>query len=336
MAILERLAREEGEQFVLASHSPQLLNAAPSGSIRVCMAGQAVPFTVQPDQLLLLSDLGAMDQMELVPLLVNRVVVFVENKSDRKLLEAFARKHWGAKKQQAIWRHLTFLYTYQGPIEARVLDLARQVRDIVTSPGLESAVTTRFLAIGDRDYRTDKTRLKALRDRNSTAKSDAYKLDFKLVLWEENEVENYLLDLEAILRALDSNAAATAKKTAWRSVRGRFIREWERRLGDQRERVWVRVAERIQQEDRRLSLTTAMGQAQEEVPLEDMNLAHWCDAKKVLSGLRGWLQQEGFPFHLTQEEVIHHMNAVPLDVQRTLRLLQRLKPTRRRGTVART
>ena len=150
MAILERLAREEGEQFVLATHSPQLLNAAPSGSIRVCMAGQAVPFSVQSDQLLLLSDLGAMDQMELVPLLVNRVVVFVENKSDRKILEAFARKHWGAKKQQAIWRHLTFLYTYQGPIEARVLDLARQVRDIVTSPGLESAVTTKFLAIGDR------------------------------------------------------------------------------------------------------------------------------------------------------------------------------------------
>ncbi|MCE2557716.1 MAG: AAA family ATPase [Acidobacteria bacterium] len=334
MAILERLAREEGEQFVLATHSPQLLNAAPSGSIRVCMAGQAVPFTVQPDQLLLLSDLGAMDQMELVPLLVNRVVVFVENKSDRKLLEAFARKHWGAKKQQAIWRHLTFLYTYQGPIEARVLDLARQVRDIVTSPGIESGVTTRFLAIGDRDYRTNKTRLRALRDRNATAKSDAYKLDFRLVLWEENEVENYLLDLDAILRALDSNAAVTAKKTAWRRVRRRFIREWERRLGDQREHIWVRVAERIQQEDRRLSLTTAMGQAQEEVALEDANLAHWCDAKKVLSGLRGWLQQEGFPFHLTQEEVIHHMNTVPPDVQRTLRLLQRLRPKRRRSAVA--
>lgn len=77
-----------------------------------------------------------------------------------------------------------------------------------------------------------------------------------------------------------------------------------------------------------------MDQAQEEVPLEDANLAHWSDAKKVLSGLQGWLQQEEFPFHLAQEEVIHHMNTVPPDVQRTLRLLQRLRPTRRRSAVA--
>lgn len=113
MGVLERLAREEPAQFILATHSPQLLGAAPGGSIRVCMEGAVVPFDVGPAQFRLLEDLGAMDRMEIVPLLTNRAIVFVENRSDQKLLEQFARKHWGEQKQQEIWRVLTFMYTYQ-------------------------------------------------------------------------------------------------------------------------------------------------------------------------------------------------------------------------------
>ncbi len=334
MGILQRLAVEEEEQFVLATHSPQLLNSAPAGSVRVCMDGRAVPLSVQPEQLQLLGDLGAMDQMELVPLLVNRAVVFVENKSDRKLIEAFARKHWGTKKQQAIWRDLTFLYTYQGPIEARVLDLARQVRDIASSPVLDSPAPMKFVAIGDRDYRTDRARRGALLDRNKRSKSEAYKLDFRLVLWEKNELENYLLDRDAVLRLLDSQAAAANKKGVWRRLRGRFAREWDRLLGDQRQRIWERVAERIHQEDRRLALATAMEQARKQVPLDDEQLPRWGDAKKVLSGLRGWLQTKEFPSHLTPEAIVENMKVVPTDVQKTLRLLQGLKRTRRRSAAS--
>jgi len=132
--ILTRLGREEQVQFILATHSPQLLNAAPEGAVRVCMDGRVAPLLVQPDQLRLLEELGAMDRMEIVPLLASRAVVFVENKRDRNLLQDFARKHWGEKKQQDVWRGLTFLYTYQSPVDAGVLDLGRQVRDLLNSP----------------------------------------------------------------------------------------------------------------------------------------------------------------------------------------------------------
>ncbi len=332
MGILGRLAHEAPQQFVLATHSPQLMNAAPTGSVRVCMGGRAVPLSVQPEQLQLLGDLGAMDQMELVPLLLNRAVVFVENKSDRKLLEAFARKHWDSQRQQAVWRDLTFLYTYQGPIEARVLDLARQVRDIASSPIAESSAPMKFVAIGDRDHRTDKARRRALRDRNARAKSDTCKLDFRLVLWEENEIENYLLDREAILRLLDSQAAEARRKGEWGKLRREFALEWDRLLRDQSESIWERVADRLHREDRRLALVTAMDRARGEVQLSDENLAHWCDAKTMLSKLRRWLQERGFASHLTPEEIIEQMTVVPPDVQKTLRLLQRLKPPRSRAS----
>ena len=232
---------------------------------------------------------------------------------------------------QSSWRNLTFLHTYQGPLEARVLDLARQVRDIAASPALESPVPTKFLAIGDRDYRTDRARRAALRDRNASAKSDAYKLDFRLVLWEENEIENYLLDREAILRLLDAQAAEARQVGSWRKLRKKFVLEWCRLLGDQRELIWERVADRIQHEDRRLGLAAAMDPAREQVLLSDENLAHWCDAKTVLSNLRSWLQERGFPSHLTAERIIEHMTAVPADIQKTLRLLRQLSSSRRRS-----
>jgi len=330
MGILQRLATEEGEQFVLATHSPQILNAAPSGSVRVCMHGRAVPLSVRPEQLQLLGDLGAMDQMELVPLLVNRAVVFVENKSDRKLLEAFARKHWGARNQQTLWRDLTFLYTYQGPTEARVLDLARQVRDIASSPDLQDSTPMKMVAIGDRDYRTDKARRSAMRDRTARAKTDNYKLDFRLLLWKENEIENYLLDRDAILRLLDSRAAESRRKSVWNKLRKAFAVEWDRLLEEQRETIWERVADRLQHEDRRLGLTTALERAREQVQLDGASLARWCDAKKVLSGLRTWLQAEGFASNLAPEEVIEHMTSVPAEIQATLRAMKKLRPPRRR------
>ena len=42
MGIMERLARDEQAQFILATHSPPLLSAAPEGSIRVCRDGTVV------------------------------------------------------------------------------------------------------------------------------------------------------------------------------------------------------------------------------------------------------------------------------------------------------
>lgn len=330
MGILQRLASEEGKQFVLATHSPQILNAAPAGSVRVCMHGRAVPFAVKPEQLQLLGDLGAMDRMELVPLLVNRAVVFVENKSDRKLLEAFARKHWGTRKQQALWRDLTFLYTYQGPIEARVLDLARQIRDIASNPDLQGPTPMKIVAIGDRDYRTDTARLSAMRDRKARSKTDDYKLDFQLRLWKENEIENYLLDRDAILRLLDSRAEEARQKGTWSKLRREFAVEWDRLLERQRETIWERVADRLQHEDRSLGLAKALELARKHVQLDHTTLGAWCDAKRVLSGLRTWLQDRGFASHLSPEEVIEHMTSVPADIQATLRALSQMRPSGRR------
>ena len=334
MGVLERLAREEPAQFILATHSPQLLSAAPSGSIRVCMDGAVVPFDVGPAQFRLLEDLGAMDRMEIVPLLTNRVIVFVENRSDQKLLEQFTRKHWGEKKQQAIWRVLTFMYTYQGPIEARVLDLARQVKNLLNSPGVSLAQPVRMLAIGDRDYRTDASRRKELRSHATRAKSSAYQLDLTLRLWEANEIENYLLDRTALLATLRREANENGVARRWSNLERKFVDELNSLLDEQREPVRQAVATRIQNDDRRLALSTALDRADEFLSQAWQEPTRWCDAKHVISRLRAWLQERGLPLRIAEDEIVDAMDAVPTDVQKVLRELQRIgnpRPSRRTG-----
>ena len=337
MGVLERLSREEPAQFILATHSPQLLGAAPSGSIRVCREGAVVPFDVGPAQFRLLEDLGAMDRMEIVPLLTNRAIVFVENRSDQKLLEEFARKHWGEKKQQEIWRALTFMYTYQGPVEARVLDLARQVKDLLNSPGLSLTQPVRMLAIGDRDYRTDASRRTALRTHATRAKSPAYHLHLTLRLWEANEIENYLLDRTALLATLARQADEKGIAHDWRSHKEGFCDKLGSLLDAQRERVRQAVATRIQNDDRRLALSTALDRADEFLSRAWQEPARWCDAKHVISQLRAWLQEQGIPLRIAEEDVVDAMDTVPADVQKVLRELQRISnpPASRRTGRAR-
>ena len=337
LRILARLAREEPMQFVLATHSPQLLDAAPEGSVRVCLDGRVAPLLVKPEQLRLLEALGALERMELIPLLAHRAVVFVESKRDRNLLQDFARKHWGEKKQQEVWRALTFLCTYQSPVDAGVLDLGRQVRDLLNSAGGGTGRPVRMLAIGDRDYRTEASRRAVLRTHAARAKTDAYRLDLKLLLWEANEIENHVLDRTAMLTALDRQAAERGAAAAWKRQRSGFAAELDRLLDGQREHVRQRVATRIQQEDRRLALSTALDRADEFLAARWKQPERWCDAKAVLGGLRAWLQSRGLALRLTERDVIQDMPAIPDDVRKALRALQTLsraaagRPTRAGG-----
>ena len=334
MDVLVRLADEESEQFVLATHSPQLVSAAPSGSVRVCLDGRVVPLVSEPEQLALLENLGAIDRMELVPLLVNRAVVFLENKSDRQLLEFFARKFWG-REYHEVWEALTFLYTHTSPLAANVLAHGRQVHDLMRST-VDSLGPVRMLAIGDRDHRTDAACKSAIRSHNGKAKSDQYAaLDMSLRIWGANEIENYLLDLTAILGVLDHQASAANVK-AWQRQRVEFEGEYSRLIESQHDAVRQAFAARIQQEDRGVELTTAMSRADDFLETAWTTPALWCDAKAVLRGLRSWLQDNSLPLRLGPREIIEAMDTVPGDIRQTLNAISGLRrPSRKRKALSR-
>lgn len=335
MRILTELTESEGLQFVIATHSPQLLGTAPPASLRVCRRGGVARFDPGPDQLELLDHLGALERMELVPLIQTRRVVFVENREDRQLIEHFARKNLGPRAG-AVLQRPTFLYTYQEPVSAGVLDKARQVNDVLKDAALMAlggGGAVKFLSVGDRDYRTDAERKTEENNLAQKAEQHGFGFPFQLMLWRRTEIENYLLEIDALCAAAAAEAGRRGKQAAWTAAEAEFRTFVAQHIADQRNTVIERLAARMQDRDRRQNLTTVMTTARELIDAEWGDGTAWCDAKTTLSAARAFLQQKGIPAQaLAHKSIIDAMLKIPKDVLRLLKALANLAKPEPSGT----
>ena len=325
MRIFADLAETEGLQFVLASHSPHLISAAPPGSLRAMIGGKAHPFATQPEQMELLDTLGAFDRMEIVPLLRTKSVVFMENRDDRNYLELFAQKLWGEAKTRKVWDGLSFLYTYQEPVSADVKRLARQVKDLLNTNGLKhlhGGRQARFLVIGDRDYRSATSAKKARKELEKKAKGTEFKLDLRCTIWSRNEIENYLLDAKAIEKAALKRAKDAAQTEAIKTAVQETI---QKSLAAQKAEVQVRIAQKLQHEDPdcRNDYVKATRRSEEILAQEWGDGMALCDAKKLLSQIRGEFQARKLLTSLSEADVVEAMANVPEEVVKVLKLLKR-------------
>ena len=325
MRVFEELARAEGLQFILATHSPHLLAAAPTGSLRAMIEGRAHAFATTPEQMDALDSLGAFDRMEIVPLLRTKAVVFVENRDDRDILEMFARKLWGEAKTRRVWDGLSFLFTYQDPISADVKELARPVKDLLNSKELAKiggGRQPRFLVIGDRDYRMEEGLVKAKRALEKEAKGENFKLDLRCSVWSRNEIENYLLNRDAIDQVVVKNLRLSSETaSAKAAVKEAIVQS----LDVQKTEVQVRIAGKLQHEDPdcRNDYIRATKRSREILEAEWGDGFALCDAKKLLSQIQWELQKRKIQTRLTEWEIVKAMSQVPEDIADVLKLLKK-------------
>jgi predicted ATPase len=331
MEVLRVLSETENLQFILATHSPQLLRAAPPGSLLVCQKTAVAPFPAGPEALSLLDNLGALERMDLVPLLQNRRVIFVEDRDDRRLIELFTRKELGDQKADAVLRAWTFLYTYQEPVAAGVRDKARQVRDLLADQGLAPlgiGPPVAFLAVGDRDYRSETEMRRAVR---------GHKRDgIELFLWPRNEIENYLLDARALKAALRAETPSAGRAGDYQGLAQSLEALLEQAVQDLRTAAEDRMASHMQQSDRRMDYQTVAGQSRAFFEQNWGNGIAWSDAKKVLAQLRLWAQKNALRGQVFSEaNIIAHMSATPDDVRKLVVRLRKAvvrgKARRKRG-----
>ncbi|MDP1564504.1 MAG: ATP-binding protein [Pirellulaceae bacterium] len=318
MRTLIRLADEQNLQFVIATHSPQLLRTAPEGSIRVCRNRTVAKFAPGPSQLELLDHLGVLDRMELVPLIQSKRVVFVENREDRKLIEFFIRKRFTPKRAEDVLRNLTFLYTYQEPISANVLDKARQVNDLLKDDALV-AITGKspvaFFSVGDRDYRTDNEIATEERELRKKSKQQGFNFNFDIRIWRRTEIENYLLDVDAMCSAVASDISNEEKRQRWVQFEPQFREFVQQQIMGQRDKITERLANRLQDRDRRQGLQAVMEKSRGILNQSWGDGSAWCDAKIVISSVRKHLQDNGFsPQSLSHPKIINSMRDIPDDV----------------------
>jgi hypothetical protein len=327
MRILTELTERESLQFVIATHSPQLLRTAPPASLRVCRQGAVARFNPGPDQFELLDQLGALDRMELVPLINSRRVVFVENREDRQIIEGFTRKHLGAEASKLLER-VTFLYTYQEPISAGVLDKARQVNDVLKDGGLAAlggGGTVEFVCVGDRDYRTEAELKSEEKNLAGKAQEHGFGFPFRLLLWRRTEIENYLIEVDALCTAASNEAARRGNSLAWTALEGEFRAFVAAEISEQRNAVTERLGARLQDRDRRQNLTSVMQKARELLDADWGVGTAWCDAKKVLAASRHFLQRKGMPAQaLSHKNIIDAMASIPDDVAKLVKALKAL------------
>lgn len=327
MQIFEELAEKEQLQFVIATHSPHLLRAAPLGSIYVCREGTVSQLANAPQQLEILERVGAFDQMELVPLLQSARVCFVESSEDRDRVRWFAERHLGDVKADQLFRGFSFLFTHQEPVSARVNTLARQVRDLLVSAQKESNLPQKklsVLALGDRDYRTDEEIKKAKRELKKAAQQPGHNFDFELHLWTRNEMENYLIDLDNLKAAIAASAAQRGKEDQWNALAPDFATYFAERIAAQRQSITERIADLIQNQERQLAIQNAMEKARQRLDAEWGDGVGHVDAKVLLSELRQWLQSKGIQCNLSPREIIRAMPEVPEDVQKFIAAMKKL------------
>lgn len=328
MEVLRELSEKEDLQFILATHSPQILRAAPADSLLVCQGTTVAPFPSGAAGLGLLDNLGALERMDLVPLLQNRRVVFVEDRDDRRMIEIFTKKKLGEQKAERVLRSWTFLYTYQEPVTAKVRDKARQVRDLLQDQALASlgsSAPVTFLALGDRDYRTDKEIRRAVREH----KRDG----IDLVIWKRNEIENYLLEMSALRAAVRAEVQRRNRGSDLQSLLHSMQETVEAEVSALRTFAEDGMATQMHQSDRRLEYQTVAQNSREFFNQCWGDGLSWSDAKKVLAGLRSWAQKKKLRAQMFSEaNIIAHMDNLPADVER---LVQRLRKGATGGPVQR-
>ena len=324
MRVFEELAANQHIQFVLATHSPHLSAASPAGALRAVIDGQVHPFATTPSRWTSWTRWAQFDRMEIIPLLKTKAVVFVENRDDRDYLQMFARKLWGEAKTNRVWEGLCFLFTYQEPIAANVKRLARQVKDLLNSGslgGVAAGRQPRFLVIGDRDYRSA-AKIKELRKGlEKAAGVSEFKLDLGCEVWKRNEIENYLLDPQAIEQAVVASLADPAQTAAARSVVQEAIASGLEQL---KEQARIRIAHQLQHSDYtfRGDFTKTDRESRGIIEQEWGDGFALCDAKELLSLIRKSLQTHHLRARLTESAIVECMASVPADVRSVLRRLQ--------------
>ena len=122
-----------------------------------------------------------------------------------------------------------------------------------------------------------------------------------------------------------SGSGARGKSAAWNSLEAGFRTFVTQQIAAQKDAITVRLAARMQDRDRRQNLTTAMEKARQAIDADWGDGVAWCDAKRVLSSARQFLQQRGIAAQaLSHKNIIDEMTDVPGDVSKLVKVLKSL------------
>jgi energy-coupling factor transporter ATP-binding protein EcfA2 len=189
--ILESLARETGEQVLLATHSKEIINYVdPERIIPVSKTeARLQPLAPYTAPITLLEKLGNVDNVDLAWLIRNRKCLFVEGDDDKYVLRRFAGKLGSA--------------VFEGDSQAVIIPIKGVDRE---NPLVELDAFEKLLG--------KKVSALMIRDRDGLPDAEVRELETKfkrpLHVLGRSAIESYLLDVGAISRLIQTTKGKTA------------------------------------------------------------------------------------------------------------------------------
>ncbi|MBS0202511.1 MAG: AAA family ATPase [Planctomycetes bacterium] len=286
--LLEELKRivTDGKQVMFATHSRELITRAgpenvlslepeEDGELR-----EARRLRVAFDVFDTIDRLGSLDPTQLSSIQAYRRIIVVEDQSDRDLLSVFCSKSLGADLWSRIERRVAFCYSKGSAVRqhdmSRLKSLLQQLISLSGSP-------LQLFVVADRDYYPDVDELRrSLPD------------DVEWHVWNRNEIENYLLDINAIQRLVTVRDGDRTFDSLL------LVQEFNRLIEASRSRADDGLVQAF--DDLRRASSKPWNAATMSRMAREYLDSHWeidklslADAKEiVLPGIKRWLQDNGF------------------------------------------
>ncbi len=302
--LLQELKRivEGGKQVIFATHSRDLITHVDPEQIVHLFDGGYKRLSVAFDIYDALEDLGSIDNIQLAQIQAFKRLIVLENDSDWRFIQIFGNKIIGESIWQDIEKRLGVFYAKGNPTNQNISRLRQQISTMLSISGSP----LKMFVISDRDYYPEREELM-----NELSQSDE---NINWHVWDRNEIENYLLNQDAIIRVANIEGIfrdnfldeyRNLLENSKQSARDKLISAFEK-YGKQKKTGWDAVG------------TTRKA--------EEFLFAHWqidtlklADAKDiVLPGLKNWLQRNGFKQfsdvklaeHLTVEELPEEIHMI--------------------------
>jgi predicted ATPase len=292
---------ESGIQIIAATHSTDLIAAANPSQLVTFANGKPRRLSVWPEVLNMVSTLGGLENLSLLLIDAYRKVIVVEDKSDEQYLRLWMSRILGSEHYKHIQARMVFLYAHGRPKGDDVTQMLDTLKQAYHS---EKALDIKAFVIADRDYALEDT-MNAEKQRYSASPFSNSQLWH---IWERVEIENYLINPNAICSAVEQNK--DERLPLFTPNNEQIIQIIEQAVEENRESMRLRMINVFSDKSKNERLgwqsSTITQKAEEFVNQVWQGTMRytWCDAKeKVLPQIRQKIR-EAFSIQLSDSMVI--------------------------------
>jgi predicted ATPase len=317
-AVMNRLV-ESGIQIIAATHSTDLVAAAHPSQLITFANSAPRRLQVYPEVLNIVSALGGLENLALLLIDAYHKVIVVENKSDANYLRMWMNRILGPERYKQLQRRLVFLYSEGRPNGE---DVTRMLNTLKQAFGSTRPLSIRAFVVADRDYALDET-LQSVRTRYT---HPPFVNEQTWRIWQRTEIENYLLQPAAIVRAVTQAMPDLPLLQPQSEQIVQIIEDMIEATRDDFRKRMINVFGRYSQANRKgwepATITERAEAFVEQVWHGDERFV-WCDAKeRVLPRLREDLQQR-FGIRLSDQATINAMDDddIPADLREAVEAL---------------